>query len=222
MSQTRCGISAKQLERELGVTYKTAWRMFNKIRSLLEQDDEHYFTGPVEIDEAYIGGKAKWKNKGRPLGDKVPPKSTVLGMAQRSTKGRDHKMIVARVVPDLTAASLMPHIQEKVFPASMIYTDEASVYDRLPGYGYHHRRVNHQAKVYVSGDAHTNTIEGFWSLLKRGIAGVYHSVSEKHLQTYVDEYAFRYNNRQANGTGMFGAFLDQIEKVSPETPSAGA
>jgi transposase len=149
------------------------------------------------------------------MGESAPLKATVLGMAQRSAKGRDRKTIMAKVIPDATRASILPHVAEKVFPSSMIFTDEASVYDRLHMSGYHHRRVNHSAKVYVSGEAHTNTIEGFWSLLKRGIAGVYHGVSEKHLQSYIDEYVFRYNQLGAEG-GMFSAFLGRIEQVSPE------
>jgi len=215
MAQTRCGISAKQLERELGVTYKTAWRIFNKIRSLLADDDDHYFTGPVEIDEAYFGGKAKWQNRGLPLGERAPKKATVIGMAQRSGRGRRHKYIVAKMVPDSTHASLMPHIVEKVFPASVVFTDDNNTYDRLGRMGYRHWRVNHSQKIYVMGDVHTNTIEGFWSLVKRGIAGVYHGVSSDHLQSYLDEYAFRYNNREASGRGMFEAFLSRISKAEP-------
>ena len=95
-----------------------------------------------------------------------------------------------------------------VLPESAVYTDTYTGYDSLGRKGYVHKRVNHARRVYV----HTNTIEGFWSLLKRGISGVYHGVSTKHLQTYVDEYVFRYNNRDAIGRGMFDAFLDRIEK----------
>jgi len=98
-------------------------------------------------------------------------------------------------VPNVARATVMPHIVNRVMPASMVYTDEYKVYDRLTKQGYGHRRINHSAKVYVSGDIHTNTIEGFWSLVKRGIGGVYHSVSAKHLQGYLNEYAWRYNQR---------------------------
>jgi transposase-like protein len=146
------------------------------------------------------------------MGENAPAKTTVLGMVQRSGNGRRHKRIVAQVVPDATARSLMPNITEKVFPASVIYTDDNRTYDRLGHMGYSHSRVNHSQHVYVMGDVHTNTIEGFWSLVKRGVAGVYHGVSAKHLQSYLDEYAFRYNNRDARGRGMFEAFLGQIEK----------
>jgi transposase-like protein len=95
----------------------------------------------------------------------------------------------------------------------MIYTDEAKTYRGLPKLGYQHERINHSARVYVDGDIHTNTIEGFWALLKRGIAGVYHSVSAKHLQLYLDEYAFRYNHRK-DTEPMFLTFLRQVSKPS--------
>jgi transposase-like protein len=217
MASTRCGISAKQLERELGVTYKTAWRMFNKIRTLLYQDEELLF-GAVEMDEAYIGGQAKWRSAarskargtktGRPQkGDKTP----VLGMAQRGQNGSKGK-VVAKVVDDVTEAGMMPYAQKKILPGSMIYTDQWGAYRNLEKMGYGHARVRHDQGVYVDGDAHTNTVEGFWSHLKGGVSGVYHGVSTKHLQSYLDEYCFRYNNRDAGGRGLFTAMVDRIEK----------
>jgi transposase len=211
MASTRCGISAKQLERELGVTYKTAWRMFHKIRSLLEQDD-HPFDGPVEMDEAYIGGKAKWRNSKRGRG--APNKTPIFGMAQRGEDGKPGKIAV-KMVPDTAMRTLMPHYRSKVLPKSVVYTDQLPSYDILPFMGYQHQRIPHAQKVYVSGDVHTNTIEGFWSHLKRGISGVYRGVSTKNLQSYLDEYVFRYNNR-GDERGLFMAFLDRIEKASPD------
>jgi transposase-like protein len=209
MSQTRCGISAKQLERELGVTYKTAWRMANKIRSLLQDDDDEPLSGPVEADETYYGGHRRGTPRGRPSEDSH--KTPVFGMAQR--KGEDGKgRVVATTVQNTKRATVMPHIKKKVLPESMVYTDEYKVYDTLNEEGYQHDRVNHAEEIYVAGDVHTNTIDGFWSLLKRGIGGVYHSVSAKHLQGYLDEYSFRYNHRDDPG-GMFNAFLNRVEKA---------
>ncbi len=212
MASTRCGISAKQLERELGVTYKTAWRMFNKIRSLLADDGEP-LDGTVELDEAYIGGQAKWKNRGLPtgIGGGTAHLTPVLGMAQRKKNGKGGR-IVARVVDGSGAADLLPHVVEKVLPESSVFTDEWRAYNQLGQKGYRHDRVHHSQHIYVSGDVHTNTIEGFWSLLKRGISGAYHSVSAKHLQAYFNEYAFRYNHRDAEGGGMFTAFLGRVRK----------
>jgi transposase-like protein len=100
------------------------------------------------------------------------------------------------VMGDLKASTVYPVIKERILSESVVYTDEFNVYDRLKQHGYSHKRVHHNAKIWVLGDAHTNTIEGFWSLLKRGINGVYHAVSQKYLQSYIDEYAFRYSHRK--------------------------
>ena len=216
MSQTRCGISAKQLERELGVTYKTAWRMFHKIRSLLADDGSTPLSGAVEMDETYVGGKPRGREiramarRGlRPMqaGQAAArvKKTTVFGMVERGGA------VVARVVPNEWQASAFDQVEARILPASMIYTDEAAAYAPLGAKGYHHRRINHSAKIYVDGDVHTNTIEGFWSTLKGGLKGVYHSVSAKHLQSYLDEYAFRYNHRK-DVEGMFAAFVGRIDK----------
>jgi transposase len=142
----------------------------------------------------------------------------VHGMAQRAKDGKPGR-VVAKVVPDVAERTLLPRVEAKVLPASVVYTDEWRPYDRLEGMGYQHSRVNHSQKVYVSGDVHTNTIEGFWSLAKRGISGVYHAVSTQHLQSYLDEYAFRYNHRDTGGRGMFEAFLSRVRKVTPEAAS---
>ena len=187
MASTRTGISAKQLERELGVTYKTAWRMFKQIRSILAEDVS--LEGLlVEVDETYIGGKAKNMHpaKRAKLGGRgTAGKQPVFGMVERKGK------VITKVVPDVSRGTLLPNIREKVLPSSLVYSDEHSSYDPLKGMGYQHRRVHHGAKVYVVGDVHTNTIEGFWSLVKRGISGVNHAVGANHLQGYFDSYAFR-------------------------------
>jgi transposase len=139
MSTTRCGISAKQLQRELGVTYKTAWRMFHQIRSLLQEDHEPT-SGEFEVDETYIGARKPGKR-----GRGAAGKSIVLGMAQR--KGD----VSTIVTPDLKRSTLYPIIKEHVVPDSMIYTDEYRIYDRLSGQGYNHERVHHASKVWVLG-----------------------------------------------------------------------
>jgi transposase-like protein len=213
MASTRCGISAKQLEREIGVTYKTAWRMFNKIRSVLDQD-EVFLAGTVEMDEMYHGGKDKWKheNKKPKIGRGAVSKTPVLGIMQRAASGEPGK-VVAIVVPDTKADTLIPQAKLKVLPASTVYTDEHKSYNDLAELGYAHDRVNHAQGVYVSGDVHTNTIEGFWATVRRGIGGTYHSVSTEHLQSYLDEYTVRYNNRAATGRGMFDAILGRVEKA---------
>jgi len=157
MAQTRCGISAKQLERELGVTYKTAWRMFHQIRSMLSPDSDSGLGGTVEMDDTYIGGR-RTGQPGRP-GRGDPRKAAVFGMAERGADGRSGR-IVAKHVPDARAASLMPHVSERVLPASTVYTDEMHSYKRLEGMGYQHDRVRHSEKIYVMGDVHVNNGRG--------------------------------------------------------------
>ncbi len=204
MASTRCGISAKQLERELGVTYKTAWRMFRQVRRLLDEDIGP-LGGTVEIDETYVGGKPRYRNGEHPPVDEKglykrgpreathpQQKATVLGAVER------HGRVRVRVLGPrgkVSHRTVMPLIGEHVLPAACVYTDEAPVYESLAKHGYEHRRVHHKAKVYVDGDVHTNTIEGFWSLFKNGLRGIYHSVGHKYLQTYANEYVFRYNHR---------------------------
>jgi transposase len=198
MTSTRCGISAKQLERELGVTYKTAWRIAHEIRHELMKQDNEPLSGIVEADETYIGGKRRDTNRGRPGIDshKVP----VFGMAERKGK------VVVMTVPNVKKATLLPYVRQHVIPASVVCTDEFKSYNDLEKQGYKHGKVQHAEKVYVSGDIHVNTIEGFWSLVKRGIGGVYHAVSSKHLQGYLNEYSWRYNHRNG-GRAMFEALL---------------
>jgi transposase-like protein len=197
MSSTRGGVSAKQIEREAGVTYKTAWRMFHQIRKLLNEDTGT-FSGEIEADETYIGGKAKGKR-----GRGADNKTAVVGVVQRKGK------VKASVVPDVKRATIEPLITQKVASDSILYTDEFPSYDHLTRIGFKHWRVNHGAKIYVAGKAHTNNIEGFWSQIKRGISGVYHAVSPKYLQCYLNEYAFRYNHRQ-DESPMFMSILNQI------------
>jgi len=201
MSATRCGISAKQLERELNVTYKTAWRMFSKIREMLRQQPIKS-QGTFEIDETYMGGKHSGKT-----GRGSENKTIIFDISQRNGK------IVAKRIANVKSSTLIPITKDNVIPNAVIYTDEYPSYNRLNKEGFIHQIINHADKVYVIDDVHINNIEGFWSLLKRGINGVYHSVSKKHLDNYLNEFVFRYNNRN-NEEPMFYLMLSQISKKS--------
>jgi len=208
MSATRCGISAKQIERETGVTYKTAWRMFKQIRSMLIPEKSGPLGGwnrKVEMDESYFGGKNRRGGKrGRPGPDNTT-KVAVVGMVQRKGEVR------AFVASDTKSDTLRGLVKEHVLPKSLVFTDDYRSYNGFGARGYTHRRINHSEGVYVVGETHTNTIEGFWSLVKNGIRGVYHSVGHHYLQTYLDEFSFRYNHR-FDTQPMFATFMHQIEK----------
>jgi len=203
MAQTRTGISAKQLERELGVTYKTAWRMFRMIRSRLD-DSGDAFGGDgkdVEVDETYVGGVRKGKR-----GRGAAGKTAVVGAVER--KGR----VKAVVVPDTKAATVLPIIEDTIESGTTVHTDEYPVYNSLTNKGYDHQRVTHGEGVFVSGNAHTNSIEGFWAQVKNAVNGVHHGVAPEYLQHYVNEYAFRYNHRK-DVTPMFLTILRQAGAV---------
>ena len=217
MGSTRCGISAKQIQRETGVTYKCAWRMFTQIRKLMSDDDVLLGggnSGGVEVDEAYFGGRRK-NDSGRRLAGNKGRNTRVLAVVER--KGS----IVAKVKQELTMTAANDLVREFVLPKSTVFTDDASIYDAYPklrGMGYTHRRINHSQKIYVAGDVHTNTIEGFWSLVKRGI---YHSVSAQYLQSYLEEYAFRYNRRRS-GTLIFPMLLERVSEMASRKPVSAA
>ncbi len=205
MASTKTGISAKQLQRELGVTYKTAWRIFKEVRKLMAEDISP-LTGQVEVDETYIGGKRKGKR-----GRGAAGKTVVMGMAEREGGA------IAKVVPNVKTRTLLPMIWKNVSSNSTIFTDELPSYNYVAKLGYAHEVVQHAAKQYVAGNAHVNTIESLWSTIKRGIDGVNHSVSPLYLQSYLDSYVYRYNHRK-DETPMFQSLLNQIVSLA-EQPS---
>jgi len=189
MASTRTGISAKQLERELGVTYKTAWRMANLIRNHLMADvDPEPLRGEVEADETFVGGRPRAYDT-RSMADKIADKSIVLGMVERGGRVR------AEVIPFSGAGDIRPRVLANIKAGSTLYTDGWQAYRTMAG-TFDHYWVDHEAKEYVRGHVHTQTIEGFWSNMKNGIRGVYHAVSRQWLQSYLDEYSFRYNHRK--------------------------
>jgi transposase len=203
---SRNGVAAKEVERQIGVTYKTAWRMCRLIRKYMGYvDGDAPIGGPgktVEADETFIGG--------RDLHGAPDDKAVVLGIVER---GGD---VVTRHVQSRSKENIVPQIVKYVKPGSRIHTDEASNFRLLTErYGYDHEMIDHSAKEYVRGDVHTNTIDGFWSNVKRGINGTYVHVSKKHLQTYLHEFEYRHNLRQQPSL-MFELLLQAFPKVRVE------
>ena len=193
MCASKKGISSQQLHRTLGVTLKTAWFMSHRIREAMRSDSPAGFGsggGVVEVDETFIGIQYK-KSKTARGGDH---KNKVLSLVDRST-GRAKSV----VVKDLKKSTLIPILGENIAKEATIYTDEAGQYGALSKDFAAHDFVVHGAGEYVRGDVHTNTIEGYFSIFKRGMRGVYQHCNKKHLHRYAGEFEFRYNNRIANG-----------------------
>ena len=194
---TRHGVAAKELQRQLGVTYKTAWRMGHEIRKFMAKaDGEWPLDGAVEADETYIGGRTTGGKRGRG----APNKTIVFGMLERDGD------VMATVVPNVRKKTLQPIIKENVVKGSTVHTDELKSYSGLSKAGFEHETVNHGAGEYVDGDCHVNGIEGFWARLKLSIRGTHVHVSKKHLQKYVKEFEYRYNMRRNPGR-MFDRLL---------------
>lgn len=206
MTSTRCGISAKQLERELGVHYKTAWRMFNKIRNdlMAEGDPAKQLRGEVEVDETSWGGRPRRRFKTRQESVAFrEAKPTVLGMVERGG------IVRARVIESRRGEPLSRAVRVNVNPEAILYTDDWMSYKPLAREFADHRVINHSAGSYVEGRIYTNTIEGFFGNLKTGMRGTYKFVSRKWLQSYLDEYAWRHNNRRTGQRSMFHALVKE-------------
>jgi transposase-like protein len=192
MMASKKGISALQIARMMGFPYKTAWFMCHRIReSLRETGSGGLLGGPnkvVEVDETYVGGKAK-NRKG-----KIPPKEAVVSLVERDGRVRSNH------VPEVTAKTLGPILAAQMAGASYVMTDESPVYPKIAKGFAGHGTVNHSIEEYVRGNFwHTNTIEGYFSILKRGVVGTFHHVSQQHLKRYLAEFDFRYNERKALG-----------------------
>ncbi|MET0251412.1 MAG: IS1595 family transposase [Novosphingobium sp.] len=185
---TRNGVAAKEVERQLGVTYKTAWRMCHEIRKYMGEIDGSDPVGGVgsivEIDESYFGGASKGRGNYR------ANKTLVLGMLERDGT------VMTKIVPNNKKASLLPEIAANVKPGSVVHTDELITYRNLPGMGFEHHKACHSLDQYVGPTGgHVNGLEAFWAQLKRGINGTHIHVSPKHLPKYLGEFEFRHNRR---------------------------
>lgn len=201
-STSKNGVSAMELQRQLGCTYKTAWRIAKQIRVLFEENRE-VLSKIVEMDETYMGGKGGNNKRGRGSENKTP----VFGMVER--KG----IVKARVTVDTKRKTVMPIIRAHVKIGTVVMTDEYLPYQSLKKEGYRHKTIAHGAKEYVRGSVHVNTLEGFWSQLKRSINGTYHAVSPKYLQQYVNEFSYRYNRRFSSDP-LFSLLLAQAVRLS--------
>jgi transposase-like protein len=204
LSTHRKGISSVQVARDIGVTQKTAWFMMQRVRNAFKMQSFSYDKlggegKPVEADETYIGGKpSNMHKKKREEIEKVGKqrKIAVIGAVERGGEVR------ARVIENTTYDTVIPFLVKSIHQGSKLMTDEHVAYgtmDRL----YEHETIKHMLKEYVRGDVHTNTIENFWSVLKRGIYGTYHFISTKHVQNYLEEFAFRFNNREISEAQRF-------------------
>ncbi len=185
------GISSVQVSKYAGITQKSAWFMLHRIRHTFGPTG-NTLSGEVEVDETYVGGK-----RSRKLGSPMDNKTPVVGMVERG--GRIRTVVTA----DTSTASIKPLVRSNVRINTLVFTDEYPSYNDLRWMGYMHQSVNHSENEWRVGIAHTNTVEGFWSHLKRGIDGIYHHVSPKHLQRYCDEYSYRHDTRKLSDFDRF-------------------
>lgn len=196
MVESKKGMSANQLRRTLGVAYKTAWFLCHRIRSAMDVADPQLLTGTVEVDETYVGGK----HKNRPASERkkgykgggLSNKTMVMGAVSRG--GHVRFQVERRDASNMVlTAFIAEHIDDE---NADIYTDSHPGYRKLSEHGFKHEVVDHSADEWVRADVHTNSVESVWSLLKRSIVGSYHQLSAKHLESYLDEIAFKFNNRR--------------------------
>lgn len=210
MTAHRKGISSLQLSRDIGVTQKTAWFMLHRIREMVSvRESQVQMSGVIEVDESYIGGKEKNKHKRKRIKEKKQTgrsasKTPVLGILQRGGQ------VFAKKVISADHAHILPEIDKRVEKGSTIMTDNWPAYQKLD-LDYAHYVIDHSNGYYGRGQIHTNTIEGFWSLLKRGVIGIYHFVSYRHLNKYCAEYAYRYNTNKISDPERFKKALPMGE-----------
>jgi transposase-like protein len=204
------GISSVQLAKDISVTQRTAWFMLHRIRHAVKTKSfEKKLTGTIEADETYIGGKEsnKHMDKRTPYtqGRSTKTKTAIFGIAQRDG------IVSAQTVEHVNHDTVKKILLDQVDPNADIMTDELNSYNGIGKHFKSHNSINHGSKEYVRGSIHTNGIESFWAILKRGIYGIYHHVSHKHLNRYVDEFEFRYNSRELKDSDRFSMTLSHLQ-----------
>lgn len=200
------GVSSMKLHRELGISQKAAWFLLHRLRKTAETG-QGLFSGPVEVDETYMGGKrANMSNaKRKQLADEGAGRGLVGKVAVVGAKDRATKQVAARVVENTDKPTLQGFVIDHAAPDATVYTDEASAYEGMP---FEHGAVKHSVKEFVRGQIHTNGMESFWSMLKRGYIGIYHKMSPKHLDRYVTEFAGRHNERERDTVDQMGEIVN--------------
>lgn len=193
------GVSSMKLHRDLGITQKSAWHLAHRLRKAWDEGGHGFppFSGPVEVDEAYFGGKRANMSNAKRKALEGTGRGSVGKTAVVGIKDRETKRVTAKVVERTDSETLIPFVESRAEKGATVYTDEAAVYQPLPNMlnEYRHESVKHSVGEYVRGMAHTNGVESFWSMLKRGYAGTYHKMSPDHLNRYVAEFAGRHNMR---------------------------
>lgn len=211
VSSHKKGVSSCQLAKDIKVTQKSAWYILHKVRTLFSQNSDVQLEGEVELDEMYLGGKEKWKHASKHVegtqGRSTKTKQPIFGMIERNGEAR----IV--MVDNAQSKTLLPIIKRYVKEHTELFTDELEAYRKVVENGYSHNVVYHKANEYVNGKASTNCVEGFWSHFRRCIFGIYHHVSVKHLQSYIDEMVMRWNTRKASEGARFELMLSRSLKV---------
>ncbi|MXY32702.1 MAG: IS1595 family transposase, partial [Boseongicola sp. SB0664_bin_43] len=219
------GISSMKLHRDLEITQKSAWHLAHRLRKAFQNSPGAWFSGPVEADETYVGGSRKNMPRSKRKG--LKGRGAVGKTAVAGIKDRASNKIAAKVVDDTTAETMQNFVCAHADTGATVYTDEASHYIGLP---YAHESVRHSTGEYVRGMAHTNGMESFWSMLKRGHKGTFHKLSPKHLDRYVTEFAGRHNSRDSDtldqmetlAKGMVGKRLRYVDLTADNGKSSGA
>lgn len=214
VSSSRCGVAAKQVERELGCNYKTAWRMLNRVRNELMQQDDEPLSGEVEADSAYVGGRLhegerkRLRAEGRPnRGPATKDRAVIFAAVER--KGRIRASVVGTSRTQYETTSVLQNtLREFVLPKSMVFTDDWGGFNAIERTGrYTFRRIRHSQRIYVSGNVHTNTVEGFFGHFKTDVRGTHHSISKRWLNSYLNEWVWKWNHRD-DDRAMFRSLLD--------------